>query len=217
MFAGPIAELVAQRVLTPPARPGLLANLGRFEILRLVGSGGMGVVVLGHDPAAGSTVAIKLVKPELLGDAQIKHRFLKEAGHMQRLAHPGICRSKSRTGRRPLLRHALPRGGKPLRRIARTAYGAGRHSDIAEPVADGLRFAHRRGIIHRDLKPGTSSWEPTAARLADFGLARTVFMMWTQAANSARNGALHVPAVAEGLAEDTRCDIYAFGALLTKC
>ena len=43
-FAGPIAELVAQRVLSPPARPGLLANLGRFEIFRLVGSGGMGVV-----------------------------------------------------------------------------------------------------------------------------------------------------------------------------
>jgi serine/threonine-protein kinase len=220
-FAGPIAELVAQRVLSPPARPGLLANLGRFEIFRLVGSGGMGVVVLGRDPAAGSTVAIKLVKPELLGDAQIKHRFLKEAGHMQRLAHAGIVPvleiAESADG--PYFVMPYLEGGNLSRRIAPDKpMEPGAILDVAQPVADGLRFAHRRGIIHRDLKPGNILLGADgAARLADFGLARTVFndTIVDAGGEQCEGTAPYMsPAVAAGLAEDTRCDIYAFGALL---
>jgi serine/threonine protein kinase/DNA-binding beta-propeller fold protein YncE len=220
-FAGPIAELVAHRVLLPPSRPGLLANLGRFEILRLVGSGGMGVVVLGRDPAAGSLVAIKLVKPELLGDAQIKHRFLKEAGHMQRLKHHGIVPvleiAESADG--PYFVMPYLEGGNLSRRIAPDQpLEPGAILDIAQPVAEGLQFAHRRGIIHRDLKPGNILLGADgAACLADFGLARTVFNdTIVDAGNEQCEGTAPYmsPAVAEGHAEDTRCDIYGFGALL---
>ncbi len=220
-FAGPIAELVAHRVLSPPARPGLLANLGRFEILRLVGEGGMGVVVLGRDPASGSSFAIKLVKPGLLGDAQIKHRFLKEAAHMQKLEHPGIVPvleiAESTDG--PYFVMPYLEGGNLSRRIAPDQpMEPGAILDIAQPVAEGLRFAHRRGIIHRDLKPGNILLDSDGtARLADFGLARTVFNdTIVDAGNEQCEGTAPYmsPAVAAGLAEDTRCDIYAFGALL---
>jgi DNA-binding beta-propeller fold protein YncE len=220
-FAGPIAELVAQRVLLPPVRPGLLANLGGYEILRLVGAGGMGVVVLGRDPASGAQVAIKLVKPELLGDAQIKHRFLKEAGHIQKLKHRGIVPvleiAESAEG--PYFVMPYLEGGNLSRRIRPDQpMAAAAILDIAQPVAEGLQFAHRRGIIHRDLKPGNILLAADgSACLADFGLARTVFndTLVDAGTDQCEGTAPYMsPAVAEGHAEDTRCDIYAFGALL---
>ena len=220
-FAGPIAELLAHRVLSPPTHPGLVANLGRFEILRLIGAGGMGVVVLGRDPGAGTQVAIKLVKPELLGDAQIKHRFLKEAGHMQKLEHRGIVPvleiAESADG--PYFVMPYLEGGNLSRRIAPDQpMEKGAILDIAQPVAEGLQFAHRRGIIHRDLKPGNILLGADGtARLADFGLARTLFNDTIVDAGTGQfegTAPYMSPAVAEGRAEDTRCDIYAFGALL---
>jgi DNA-binding beta-propeller fold protein YncE len=220
-FAGPIAEFVAQRVLAPPARPGLLANLGRFEILRLLGAGGMGIVVLGRDSGTGELVAIKLVKPELLGDAQIKHRFLKEAGHMQRLKHRGIVpvREIAESADGPYFVMPYLEGGNLTRRIRpdRPMEPAA-ILDLAQPVAEGLQFAHGRGIIHRDLKPGNVllGADGTAC-LADFGLARTLFndTLVDAGGEQCEGTAPYMsPAVAEGFAEDTRCDIYAFGALL---
>src|SRR5580700_262719 len=90
VFTGPIAELVGHRLLSPPTRPGLLASLARFEVLRVLGGGGMGVVVLARDSETGRDVAIKLIKPELVSDQRMVHRFVKEAGHLQKLKHPNV-------------------------------------------------------------------------------------------------------------------------------
>jgi serine/threonine protein kinase len=84
-FTGPVAELIAQRMLLPPSRPGLLAVLNQFEILRVLGGGGMGIVLLARDPATGRDVAVKLVKSDLATNQNVVHRFLKEAGHLKRL------------------------------------------------------------------------------------------------------------------------------------
>ena len=89
-LGGPIAELIAQQMLAPPARPGLLGALNQFEIQRVLGSGGMGVVLLARDSAAGRSVAIKLIRPEWVSDPRILHRFVKEAGHLQKLKHPNV-------------------------------------------------------------------------------------------------------------------------------
>ena len=75
-LGGPIAELIAQQMLAPPARPGLLGALNQFEIQRVLGSGGMGVVLLARDSAAGRSVAIKLIRPEWVSDPRILHRIL---------------------------------------------------------------------------------------------------------------------------------------------
>src|SRR5580698_3970071 len=89
-FTGPIAELVAHGMLSPPSRPGLLATLERFEILRILGGGGMGLVLLARDSSTDQNVAIKLVKPDLVSDRQVTHLFVKEAGHMQKLRHANV-------------------------------------------------------------------------------------------------------------------------------
>ena len=130
VFAGPIAELVGHRLLSPPTRPGLLASLARFEVLRVLGGGGMGVVVLARDSEKGTDVAIKLIKPELVSDQRVVHRFVKEAGHLQKLKHrdrrasPGSFRPAGR----PLFCHALFRTGQPgAAHSPRPAAGGGRN------------------------------------------------------------------------------------------
>ena len=64
-FIGPIGELIAQRMLNPPSHPGLLAGLNQYEILRVLGGGGMGIVLLAREAVTGREVAIKMVKSEI--------------------------------------------------------------------------------------------------------------------------------------------------------
>src|SRR5262249_6400789 len=90
--------------------------------------------------------------------------------------------------------------------------------DIATQVAEGLAFAHRSGIIHRDLKPANLMMTANGhVCLGDFGLARTLFNDTIEDVESRHRegrGPYMAPGVAAGTAEDTRCDIYSFGALL---
>jgi serine/threonine protein kinase/sugar lactone lactonase YvrE len=220
-LGGPIAELIAQQMLAPPARPGLLGTLRQFEIQRVLGSGGMGVVLLGRDPADGRSVAIKLIRPEWVADPRILHRFVKEAGHLQKLKHPNVVPVLEVSDRPAGPYFVMPyyergslaaeiRPGRPLEAVFIL--------DMALDIAEGLQFAHRRGIIHRDLKPANilRAGEQGAC-LADFGLARTVFndtIVDVERPQWEGTAPYMSPAVAAGDAEDTRCDIYAFGALL---
>ncbi len=220
-FTGPIAELVAHGMLSPPSRPGLLATLEHFEILRILGSGGMGLVLLARDSNTEQNVAIKLVKPDLVVDRQVTHLFVKEAGHMQRLRHANVMPVLEVSDRPQGPYFVMPyfeRGslakciqpGQPL--------AAELILDIGLQIADGLQFAHRRGIIHRDLKPANILLAAGGkACLGDFGLARTMFndtIVDVERQQCEGTAPYMSPAVAAGHAEDTRCDIYAFGALL---
>jgi hypothetical protein len=220
-FQGTIAELIAQGMLSAPLRPGVLAMLDRFEILRELGRGGMGVVLLGRDPGTGQEVAIKLVRADLAGDPRARQRFVKEAGHLKRLRHPNVV---------PVLEISdRPRGPYFVMPYCESGSLASRlkpehaleRADILEvalPVAEGLNFAHRRGIIHRDLKPANLLLGPGGGVcLADFGLARSLFndtVVDVESRQWEGTAPYMSPAVAAGEAEDTRCDIYAFGALL---
>ena len=155
-LGGPIAELIAQQMLAPPARPGLLGTLQQFEVQRVLGSGGMGVVLLARDSGSGRSVAIKLIRPEWVADPRIVHRFVKEPGHLQKLKHPNIVPVLEVSDRAAGPYFVMPyyeggslagciRPGRPLDAVFIL--------DMALNVAEGLQFAHRRGIIHRDLKP----------------------------------------------------------------
>ncbi len=219
-FGGPVAELIAQRMLQPPSRPGLLAVLGRFEILRVLGRGGMGIVLLARDTTSGKDVAIKLINYELANDQNVVHRFLKEAGHLKRLQHPNIMPvlEVSDTAVPYFVMPYFEKGSLSNRIRPEQPLDTEAILDIGSQVAHGLSFAHRSGIIHRDLKPVNILLDANGqVCIADFGLARTVF---NDTLVDVENGQLEgtapymSPAVAAGDAEDTRCDIYSFGALL---
>ena len=221
VFVGPVGEMIAQRMLAPPPRPGVLAMLDHFEIIRILGGGGMGIVLLARNSRTGRDTAVKLVKSGLVTNQEIVHRFLKEAGHLKRLRHINIVPVDEISERMDAPYFAMPyfekgslanriKPGEPLKTITIL--------DIASQVADGLSFAHRTGIIHRDLKPANILMAANdRVCLADFGLARTVFNdTIVDVENRTLEGTAPYmsPAVAAGDAEDTRCDIYSFGALL---
>jgi sugar lactone lactonase YvrE len=220
-FVGPVAELVNQQMLAPPGRPGLLASLGKYEIIRVLGGGGMGVVLLARDTQENGQVAVKMIRSELAGDQRAGHRFVKEAGHLQKLRHKNIVPVLEVSDRAMGAYFVMPffengslagriRPGRPM--------DAAQILDIACDVAEGLRFAHQRGIIHRDLKPANILLAADgSACLADFGLARSLFndtIIDVEHEQFEGTAPYMSPGVAAGNAEDTRCDIYSFGALL---
>jgi len=217
----PQDTMLMRGAFDPPATPGTLGRLDRFEILRLLGEGGMGQVYLAREPLTDTQVAIKIMKPHLAVDPQSVHRFLTEARHMYRLSHPWILRVLEVSNRKegPYYVMSYIAGGSLL-----AQYQPGqplpeeRVLAIARQVAGALAHAHAHGIIHRDLKPGNVLLDKDGnAFLTDFGLVRTVFndsMIDASASHLEGTAPYMSPAVARGEAEDTRCDIYAFGALL---
>jgi serine/threonine protein kinase len=222
MSFDPLAALLRARVLQPPRVPGQAASLDRFEVLQLIGMGGMGVVVLARDPTTSARVAIKLLRPELADNPDAVHRFLVEAKHMQRLKHPSILGVVEVADRPEGPYFVMPliderslakqmRRGEPVE--------AARVGPIARQVADALDFAHGHGIIHRDLKPANILLDSGGrALLTDFGLARRIDIneSMIDVRKSAVEGTCGYmsPEAAEGKAADARGDIYAFGAVL---
>ena len=208
-------------MIEPPPRPGLMGGLDRFEVFRLLGKGGMGMVLLARDSRSADLVAIKLLNPELIGDARAVHRFLVEARHMQRLDHPAILRIIEVIDRPEGPAFVVPymEGGCLAGRV-----GPDRPMDeatalpIAQRIAEALAHAHSKGISHRDLKPANVLLDAAGrAYLADFGLGRTVYndsIVDVQRERAEGTPAYMSPELAEGKAGDTRCDTYAFGAML---
>lgn len=220
-FTGPVAELIAQRMLQPPTRPGLLAAVDHFEIVRVLGGGGMGIVLLARDSATGRDVAIKLIRSDLVTNQQVVHRFLKEAGHLKRLRHTNIVPVQEISDRAEAPYFVMPyfeKGSLANRIKPEQPLDAETILDVATQVAEGLSFAHRSGIIHRDLKPANVLLGANGqVCIADFGLARTMFndtIVDVESRQWEGTAPYMSPGVAAGDAEDTRCDIYSFGALL---
>jgi serine/threonine protein kinase/Tol biopolymer transport system component len=220
-FVGLVGELLHSGLLAAPPRPNALAGLDRFEIQRVLGAGGMGVVLLARDPDAAALAAIKLLRPEHADQPRTVHRFLVEARHQQKLDHPHILKVLEVSEREQGAYFAMPylEKGSLARRIK-----PGQALDpeftlrVALQIADALRYAHAAGLIHRDLKPANVLLDGQGnAFLADFGLARALLfdsIMDPSRGHCEGTAPYMSPAVAAGLAEDTRCDIYSFGAML---
>ena len=145
-------------------------KLGPYEIVSLLGAGGMGEVYRAHDTRLERTVAIKVLPSHLSSDAELKHRFEREARTISSLNHPHICHLYdvgSQDGIDYLvmeylegetLDHRLQKGPLPLKQAL----------ECGLQVADALEKAHRTGILHRDLKPGNIMLTGSGAKLLGF-------------------------------------------------
>ncbi len=163
--------------LDPPADPRYMGSLGPYQILEVIGRGGMGVVLKGSDSALARVVAIKVLAPELsfLGSARL--RFAREARAAASVAHDhvvAIHAVDSWKGLPYLVMQYVP--GKSLQaRIERDGPLAAREVlRIGMQVASGLAAAHAQGLVHRDIKPANILLENGIERIkiTDFGLAR---------------------------------------------
>src|SRR5262249_3895129 len=153
------------------------ARLGPYEILSVLGSGGMGEVYRARDTRLDRTVAIKVLPSPLAADADFRQRFDREARAIAALNHPHICVLHDvgyQDGADFLVMEHL-QGETLAARIAKGPLTVAEAVAIGIQIADGLDAAHRAGFTHRDLKPGNIMLVKTAgqiaphAKLLDFG------------------------------------------------
>lgn len=153
-------------------------KIGRFEVVRLLGRGGMAEVYLADDSDADRQVAIKLLPQHLLHDPQFKARFEREARVLAKLSHPNIVPMYEfgYHGEQPYMVNPHMAGGS-LEDLLKTKgkLSVAQAVAILEPMCAALEAAHKKGIIHRDLKPGNILFdEEGRVYVADFGIAKLV-------------------------------------------
>ena len=171
-------DTMAKQLLQPPSHPEMLGRLGRYEIERLVGSGGMGVVFKAYDSELHRSVAIKMLAPHLSGSRSARERFAREARAAAAIVNDHVVpiHNVETEHATPYLVMQYIAGDSLQARLDRDG-----PLDVCEilrigmQVATGLAAAHAQGLIHRDVKPSNIMLDENVARalLADFGLART--------------------------------------------
>jgi eukaryotic-like serine/threonine-protein kinase len=155
------------------------SRLGHYEIISWLGGGGMGEVYRARDSRLDRVVAIKVLRPEIAGDADSRRRFEREARAVSSLNHPHICALHDvghENGIDFLVLEHLE-GESLSDRLKRGALPLEEGISIAVQIVAALDGAHRCGVIHRDLKPGNVMLTRHGAKLLDFGLARSKHVM----------------------------------------
>ena len=204
-------------------------QIGSYQVLSLLGAGGMGEVYQAHDTKLGRKVAIKVLPPAFVHDPERLSRFQREAKLASSLNHPHIVTVYDvgeYEGRQYLVTEFID--GGTLKDWARTEKRTWRQVvELLTGVADGLAVAHQAGILHRDIKPQNILITKSGyAKLADFGLAKqaggtaeddtvlTLSAGQTQPGMLLGTVAYMSPEQASGQPLDARSDIFSFGVVL---
>ncbi len=196
-------------------------RIGKYPVVREIGSGTMGKVFEGFDPATGEKVAIKTLRAEHLADAQADSasaRFGREAQVGLRLQHPNIVAVRE-YGEQGRIRYIVMEfvKGRELRQLLRER---GRlHLDEALSVLRQLLAAldcsHLHGVVHRDIKPSNLMVvEPLHVKVMDFGVARIEDAAFTQVGTLLGTLSYMSPEQMGGEAVDARTDLWAAGVIL---
>jgi len=208
------------------------SRLGAYEVIALIGVGGMGQVYRARDIRLERDVALKILPEIFTSDPDRLVRFQREARVLASLNHPNIAAIyglEEDDGVRALVLE-LVEGPTLADRVAQGAIPVGEALPIAKQIAEALEAAHDVGIIHRDLKPANIKTQPQGvAKVLDFGIAKilargaadptvtdspTSSMQATRAGMILGTPAYMSPEQARGQAVDKRTDIWAFGCVL---
>jgi len=154
-----------------------MVKIGPYQIIELLGEGGVGRVHAAFDIALEREVAIKSLRPELLNDQSFLERFRNEATHLARLNHPNITTLHSlfSEGRNLYMVMERVRGQSldELLRARGAPLGVKDSLALINQVAEGLAYAHSMGVIHRDIKPANLMiTDAGLVKIMDFGIAR---------------------------------------------
>jgi eukaryotic-like serine/threonine-protein kinase len=202
------------------------ACIGPYEVVALLGTGGMGEVYKARDSRLNRVIALKMLPAEMLADADRKRRFLLEAQAASRINHPNIVTIYEISEESGVFFIAMeyvagstleqmnPSSGLPLKDAMAYAF----------QIADALAAAHSAGIIHRDLKPANIIiTEDGRVKLLDFGLAKLTEPPTPEGETATLRSvpgaivgtaAYMSPEQAEGRKLDARSDIFSFGLVL---
>jgi HD-like signal output (HDOD) protein len=215
---------IQKRVFQKAQRPGTLGILGSYDILEVIGSGGMGTVFRALDTQLKRTVAIKTLLPHLVDNRGALDRFMQEGCAVAALTHENIVRVYA-VGEsngvpylvmeyiqgRTLTDRLLAEAPMPLEEIIR----------IGLQTASGLSMAHAHGLVHRDIKPANLLLENDSGRvkIVDFGLAQVIAEV-SPTRGQTVEGSPHFmsPEQAQAKPTDARSDMFSLGCVLyTAC
>ena len=199
-------------------------RIGIYEIVSLIGSGGMGEVYRAHDTRLGRDVAIKVLANRLTEDTVVLARIEREARLLASLNHPAIATiyGVEEYEGSPAIVMELVEGETLSVKLFDGPLPVGHAVNIAKQVSEALTAAHDRGVVHRDLKPANIHLRPDGAvKVLDFGLAKSltesdakaVFSQTVTTTGSIMGTAPYMsPEQARGQEVDPRSDIWSFGA-----
>ncbi len=200
-------------------------RVGSFEIVEMIGRGGMGVVYLARDTRLDRSVAIKSMPAELQTDSNARTRFSREAEFLASLNHPNIAVIydiiEQTEGAGYLILEYVP-GETLAERIAHRPLKLEQALSIGQQIAEAVSAAHKKGVVHRDLKPGNIKLTPEGrVKVLDFGLAKLSSgkdiksdITATEPGRVIGTPAYMSPEQARGKDTDHRTDIWAFGCIM---
>jgi serine/threonine-protein kinase len=214
-----LAELDLGRAaaLLDETEPADRSRIGRYDIVRRLGTGATGVVFLARDAALQRDVAVKLLADSLSRDATAVRRFTEEARVASALDHPRVVTvyEIGRTDDDRLFIAMAYHEGETLRaRLSRGPLPVVDAVRIAGEVAEGLSAAHARGIVHRDVKPENILLTGRGARILDFGIAKIAGATLTRAGTHVGTVAYMSPEQTSGDPVDHRSDLWSLGVVL---
>ncbi|MBZ0299903.1 MAG: serine/threonine protein kinase [Anaerolineae bacterium] len=196
-------------------------RLGKYEIIELIGQGGMATVYKGYQPDIDRFVAVKVLPPHPGQDRMFIERFRLEARTIAQLQHPHILPMHDYGGDADVLYlvMAYVNGGSLKDRIERGPLPLHDAETILRQIASALDYAHRRGVIHRDIKPDNILLDEEGhALLADFGIVKIMEGESTSGL-TATGGVLGTPAYmapeqSQGMSTGPQADIYSLGVIV---
>lgn len=205
--------------LAPARQPGALGRLGHYEILDVIGRGGMGVVLRAFDETLRRVVAVKVLAAPLAADGTARKRFAREAQAAASVSHDHVVTVHAvEDGPPPYmvmqyvagvsLQQRLDREGPlPLEDVVR----------IGTQIAQGLAAAHAQGLVHRDVKPANVLLEKGTGRvkITDFGMARAASDAGLTGTGVVTGTPQYMaPEQARGWPVDARTDLFSLGSVL---
>ncbi len=204
-------------------------KLGRYEVVRELGKGAMGIVYLAKDPLIGRLVALKTIRPAAHADddetKEFQQRFLREAQAAGILNHPAIVTvhdigQDENTGVSFIAMEYVE--GQNLKEVLQQGRPLNfeQIGDIIAQVAEGLDFAHAKGIMHRDVKPANVILlEGMRAKITDFGIAKIASGVSNLTTTGQFLGTPNymAPEQIKGAPVDGRSDIFSLGICLYEC
>ena len=206
--------------LGPPSHPEMLGRIGRYEIERVIGSGGMGVVFKGFDTELNRPIAIKVLARHLSQNGAARRRFAREGKAIAAVVHEHVVAiyNVETDDATPFLVMQFVNGESLQARVERCGpLDAKEILRIGMQAAAGLRAAHEQGVIHRDIKPGNILLEESVERalVTDFGLAQSLDdASLTQSGIVTGTPNYMSPEQASGKSTDARSDLFSLGSVL---
>src|SRR5689334_19513270 len=212
-----------------PTLPMVGDELAGYRLRGVLGRGGMSVVYEAENPRLGSTVALKVLAPELSTDDVFRARFLKESRTAASLNHPNVIPIYDMGTHEDLLFIAMRYvAGQDLRAVLRAKHVLAPEQAVlvCGQAGRALDVAHRHGLVHRDVKPGNilvehgaDEDEPDHIYLTDFGITKHASSRSGLTATGEFMGTIDyiAPEQIQGRPVDGRADIYSLGCVLYEC